>query len=99
MGAAMAFPKNCCFAVTRITRLTWLTGNVWLAAALAIVGFGALHIPWLGLGLCHRWAVRRRRHDRLLRLEEGPGGDDGLPRLRRRPRHGHRADVWGMVAI
>jgi len=33
-----------------ITRLTMLTGNVWLAGALALVGFAALHVPYWGWG-------------------------------------------------
>ena len=32
-----------------ITRLTMLTGNVWLAGALALGGFAALHVPYLSL--------------------------------------------------
>lgn len=33
-----------------ITRLTMLTGNVWLAGALALVAFAALHVPYWGWG-------------------------------------------------
>ena len=33
-----------------ITRLTRLTGNVWLAGALALAGFAALHLPYWGWG-------------------------------------------------
>lgn len=33
-----------------ITRLAQLTGNVWLAAAISVVGFSALHLPSWGLG-------------------------------------------------
>ena len=64
MDAAMAFPlsvrivgivtagvvEELLFRGYTITRLTLLTGNVWLAAALAVVGFGALHIPGWGWG-------------------------------------------------
>ena len=33
-----------------ITRLTMLTGNVWLAGAVALVGFAVLHVPYWGWG-------------------------------------------------
>jgi membrane protease YdiL (CAAX protease family) len=33
-----------------ITRLTMLTGNVWLAGAVALAGFAALHVPSWGWG-------------------------------------------------
>ena len=33
-----------------ITRLTMLTGNVWLAGAVAMAGFAALHVPYWGWG-------------------------------------------------
>jgi membrane protease YdiL (CAAX protease family) len=33
-----------------ITRLTLLTGNVWVAGAIAIVGFALLHAPYWGWG-------------------------------------------------
>jgi uncharacterized protein len=33
-----------------ITRLTMLTGNVWLAGAAALGGFAALHVPYWGWG-------------------------------------------------
>ena len=33
-----------------ITRLTMLTGNVWLAGALAMVALAALHVPYWGWG-------------------------------------------------
>jgi CAAX protease family protein len=33
-----------------VTRLTWLTGRVWLAAALSLLVFCALHVPAWGMG-------------------------------------------------
>jgi CAAX protease family protein len=33
-----------------ITRLSMLTGNIWLAAALSLTGFSALHLPGWGWG-------------------------------------------------
>jgi membrane protease YdiL (CAAX protease family) len=33
-----------------ITRLAMLTGNVWLAGAVSLVGFAALHVPYWGWG-------------------------------------------------
>ena len=48
MGAGVV--EELLFRGYTITRLTMLTGNVWLAGGLALVAFAALHVPSWGWG-------------------------------------------------